>query len=123
MTDPKHNWLKGMIGDVMGKQERQELILSILAHTKLVLPPKVIYVNLQRNGATFGERTVNRHLSELQDLGLVAKIDEQRGYYEITEKGLDHLNQNIEVDQLGMGPDPDEDEVDPERWANSSKKE
>ncbi|WP_226021903.1 winged-helix domain-containing protein [Halomicrobium salinisoli] len=77
----------------MGKEERQRKILELLDTSELALPPKPIYVNLQLQGATFGERTVNRHLSEMEEEGYVEKIDDRRGYYRITDAGRDLLNQ------------------------------
>lgn len=91
MMESKQESMTGVSDDVMGKPERQRKVLQVLDKSNLALPPKVIHWNLQREGATFGERTVHRHLSEMAENGLVEKVNEKRGYYRITEDGRDFL--------------------------------
>jgi hypothetical protein len=86
----------------MGKQQRKRLVLSFLASHRLALPPAVLYRNLRlRKNATFSQNSMETYLSELEADGLVKRVDptalesrdvEQitngRGYYLITEAGL-----------------------------------
>jgi len=88
----------------MGKRERKELVLTFLSETRLALPPKVIFRNLRlKHNATFSEKSLNNYLSELEAQDFITRVDpealeqrtvsdvgpDDRGYYLITESGLD----------------------------------
>lgn len=88
----------------MGKQERKDMVLKFLADYRLALPPAVLYRNLRlRENATFSEKSLGNYLSELEESGLVKRVDpealadrhvepigeDDRGYYLITEAGAD----------------------------------
>lgn len=75
----------------MGKEERRRAILEFLADSDLALPPKPIYINMRRRGATFGRKTVERHLKDMVEEGLVDRVLEEEGYYAITEDGRRYL--------------------------------
>lgn len=79
----------------MGKEERRRAILQFLDESDLALPPKPIYINMKRQGATFGRKTVERHLKDLESEGLVEKALENEGYYAITEKGRRYLDGDL----------------------------
>lgn len=88
----------------MGKAERKQVVLQFLADTRLALPPKVLFRNLRlQNNVTFSEKSLNNYLKELDNDGFVTRVDplglenrqisavsdDQRGYYFITEAGVD----------------------------------
>lgn len=91
----------------MGKEERRRAILEFLAGCDLALPPKPIYVNMSRQGATFGKKTIERHLGDMADEGLVERVLEAEGYYAITDKGLAYLEGDLDADDLQL---PDDEE-------------
>lgn len=85
----------------MGKQDRKALVLQYLVHTRLALPPAVLYRNLRlRQNATFSESTLKNYLDELEAEGLIKRVDPEamvereavavengRGYWMATERG------------------------------------
>ena len=88
----------------MGKSDRKDLVVQFLAETRLALPPAVLYRNLRlRHNATFSEKSLSNYLSELEADGLVKRVDpealakrevvavgeNERGYYLITEAGVE----------------------------------
>lgn len=81
-----------MEDDTMSKEDRREVILQFLADTGLALPPAPLYFNMKREMfVTFSKRTMQRHLKEMREEGLVQKIEEGDGYWRITEDGSDYL--------------------------------
>lgn len=77
----------------MSKEDRREVILQFLADTGLALPPTPLYYNMKRDMfVTFSKRTMQRHLKEMRDEGLVRKIEQGDGYWEITEDGRQYLD-------------------------------
>ena len=88
----------------MGKSDRKDLVVQFLAETRLALPPAVLYRNLRlRQNATFSEKSLSNYLTELEEDGLVKRVDpealasrevvavgeNERGYYLITEAGVE----------------------------------
>ena len=64
--------------------------------------PTPIWVNLTDNlGATEKSReTISRRMGKLEQMGLLERVDETRGYYRITEKGLAYLSGELEREEL-----------------------
>lgn len=64
--------------------------------------PTPVWVNLSSNlGATGKSReTVSRRMGHLEQMGLLERVDETRGYYRITEKGLAYLSGELEREEL-----------------------
>lgn len=75
----------------MAVNKRDEAILRFLAEKDIALPPRPLYENLRLEGATFSYRTVSRRLNHLHELGLVEKVLQEKGYYQITQEGHDYL--------------------------------
>jgi Fe2+ or Zn2+ uptake regulation protein len=87
--------------DDMGKEDRKEMVLKLLAESGFALPPAAIFRNAKLQGATFERRSVNNYLEELAEEGLVKKIDAnalnegeikevdpgKSGYFIATEEG------------------------------------
>lgn len=78
----------------MEPNRRDEAILRFLAEKDIALPPTPLYENLRLKGATFSHRTTRRRLKQLEEAGYVEKILDEKGYYQITEKGREWLEEN-----------------------------
>jgi repressor of nif and glnA expression len=76
------------------------VVLEFLARHDLELPPKALYVNLNRHGHNIGYSTVQARISELEEHGFVEKAES--GYYHITEKGRSWLDHELDDDDLGL---------------------
>jgi len=74
-------------------------ILEFLAEHDLELPPKPLYHNLNRHGHEIGYSTVRQRLGELDEHGLIEKVDEA-GYYEVSSKGQAYLDGGLELTDL-----------------------
>jgi len=92
-------------GGDMPPEERREVVLEFLADHSIALPPKAIFRGLKiERGVTFSYRTTQTILSELEEQGLVARVDKaeldkgniepipeddagKRAYYMITMSG------------------------------------
>jgi len=90
----------------MVKSERKELVLQFMEEHPLALPPVLIYRNLRlHRSLRVGKETVKNYLTELEEEGLVLRIDKQalddgeikeadaddRAYYIINDKGREFL--------------------------------
>jgi Fe2+ or Zn2+ uptake regulation protein len=80
----------------MGKEERKEQVLAVLADSGLALTPYVLYRNLKMRGATFERRSLGNYLPELVDEGRVERIDFDDGHplYQITTSGRESISDN-----------------------------
>jgi len=92
--------------DEMGKSDRKALVLQYLVHTRLALPTAVLYRNMRlRQNATFSESTLKNYLSELEEEGLIKRVDPEamaerkvvevdngRGYWLATEAGREQTD-------------------------------
>jgi Fur family transcriptional regulator, ferric uptake regulator len=74
-------------------------ILEFLADHDLELPAKPLYRNLNRHGHGIGYSTVRQRLRELEDHGLLERIDDA-GYYEVSPKGEAYLAEELDVSDL-----------------------
>lgn len=70
--------------------------------TRVALPPTAIWMNVnQQMGAIDrAPNTISRRVKKLNEMGLVECIDEERGYYRITDKGLAYLEGELEAEDL-----------------------
>jgi hypothetical protein len=92
----------------MSKEDRKRIVLSALADIGWAVPPKVLYRNLKlHQNISFEERSIKTYLDEHVEDGYVRKVDPKkmeqreiqdldensssRGWYIITQKGLDRL--------------------------------
>lgn len=78
---------------------KDDLILEFLAEHDLELPAKPLYRNLNRHGHEIGYSTVRQRLGELEEHGLLEKVDEA-GYYQVSSKGMSYLDGELESDEL-----------------------
>lgn len=75
------------------------LILEFLAEHDLELPAKPLYRNLNRHGHEIGYSTVRQRLSELEEHGLIEKVDDA-GYYQLSDRGHAYLDGDLDVEDL-----------------------
>ncbi|ELZ14084.1 hypothetical protein C477_21230 [Haloterrigena salina JCM 13891] len=75
------------------------LILEFLAENDLELPAKPLYRNLNRHGHEIGYSTVRQRLRELEEHGLIEKVDEA-GYYQVSSMGKAYLEGELELGDL-----------------------
>lgn len=78
----------------MGKEERKLLVLELLGKSDLALPPKVIFLNLKKRGATFERRTLTNYLNELEEEGYIEQAADTPNYWQITDEGRRYLLSN-----------------------------
>lgn len=76
-----------------------DAILELLFETDIALPPAVISFNIE-----VSHPTVRRRLPKLLEHDLVRKADEDKGYYEITEKGRKYLAGDLDASELENEP-------------------
>lgn len=92
---PRVSWMTG----------NDDSILEYLHEHDVALPPTGLEINLGREGVSISYSTIHRRLQKLQDKGLVDKIDEQKGYYAITDKGHEYLSGELDASELEDDPD------------------
>jgi len=68
--------------------------------TRSPFPRRGLEINLAREQIGISYRTINRRLKQLHEKGLVEKIDEQSGYYAITDTGRAYLAGEIAASEL-----------------------
>lgn len=68
----------------------------------VALPPTVVWYNLHDLLEVIDKSrdTVARRMRQLTDRGLLSKVSEERGYYQITQKGRDYLTGDLDADNL-----------------------
>ncbi|TYT61813.1 helix-turn-helix domain-containing protein [Natrialba swarupiae] len=71
-------------------------ILEFFEEVGIAMPPAVVSYNL--DGVS--HPTVKRRLPILVDHGLLEKVDTNRGYYEITDRGRSYLEGELEATDL-----------------------
>jgi hypothetical protein len=59
----------------MGKQERKQQTLELVVESNMAFTPYTLWRNLQLRGATFSYRSTKRFVSEMQDDGLLQKLE------------------------------------------------
>lgn len=77
-------------------------ILEFLDEHDLALPPKALYLNLNRHGHEIGYSTVRERVRVLSDNGMLAEV-EDGGYYAVTDLGRRWLADDVSADELSDG--------------------
>ncbi|WP_425492173.1 ArsR family transcriptional regulator [Halovivax limisalsi] len=72
------------------------VIVEFFGEAGIAMPPAVVNYNLEG----ISKSTLKRRLPELVERGLLEKVDETKGYYEITEMGRDYLAGDLDADDL-----------------------
>jgi len=71
-------------------------IVEFFGESGIAMPPAVVNYNLQG----ISKSTLKRRLPELVEHGLLEKVDETKGYYQITKKGRAYLAGELDADDL-----------------------
>jgi DNA-binding MarR family transcriptional regulator len=68
----------------------------------VALSPTPVWVNLAKIRETTDKKqnTFSRRMNQLAQADLLRKVDDQRGYYVITEKGQQYLAGNLDAEAL-----------------------
>lgn len=86
----------------LGKYD--EPILELLAESEIAAPPAVIAFNLEWQGiASPAYSTVQRRLQKLTKHSLLDRVESDKGYYAISDKGRAYLEGELDLEEL----DPD----------------
>lgn len=70
-------------------------ILEFFKEHRIALPPTAVAYNID-----FSEAYIKARMGKLQDNDLLVKVDETKGYYEITNLGIAYLAGDIDVEEL-----------------------
>ena len=71
-------------------------IVEFFGETGIAMPPAVVDYNL----SGVSKSTLKRRLPHLVDADLLEKVDDAKGYYEITEKGRAYLAGELDAADL-----------------------
>nr|WP_049915318.1 hypothetical protein [Natrialba taiwanensis] len=76
--------------------------LETNAGHRIALPPTTVWYNLVEELGVLdrSQNTVSRRMNVLSDANLLEKIDEKRGYYRITDRGLAYLRGELAASEL-----------------------
>lgn len=76
---------------------------------RICLPPMAVWYNLveQMGALDRSSATISRRMKILDKMGLLEKVDEKRGYYRMTDKGLAYLDGDLDAEDLQL---PDDEE-------------
>lgn len=68
----------------------------------VVLSLSIVWWNLcnDRGMLDKSRETIARRMRKLPEFGLLERVDEDRAYYRMTQKGADHLAGEIEAEEL-----------------------
>jgi CTP-dependent riboflavin kinase len=74
---------------------------------RIALPPTAVWYNLVEELGMLdrSQNTISRRMNVLSDTDLLAKTDEKRGYYRITDRGLAYLSGELTASDLDRTED------------------
>ena len=74
---------------------------------RIALPPTAVWYNLVEELGVLdrSQNTVSRRMNVLSEESLLEKIDEKRGYYRITDRGLAYLEGGLDMSDLERNED------------------
>jgi DNA-binding MarR family transcriptional regulator len=88
--------------------ETDDAILEFLQNlevdgSRIWLAPTPVWINLTHNldALSMSRDTVSRRMGKLEAMGLLERVDDDRGYYKITDKGLAYLAEELDRDDIG----------------------
>lgn len=72
------------------------------ADFRVALPPTAVYVNVveELKALDRSPNTISRRMKILDQMGLLERVDEERGYYRITDRGLQYLQGELDASDL-----------------------
>ena len=92
---------------IPGMDQLDELILEFFeamgspGGEPVALPPTPVWLNLAevREATDKRQNTVSRHMGDLASAGLLEKVDDDRGYYAITDLGGRYVNNELTAEE------------------------
>ncbi|WP_231186356.1 MarR family transcriptional regulator [Haladaptatus sp. DYF46] len=75
-----------------------DTILEFFEEHAIALPPAAVAYNID-----FSYSHVRNRMRTLADHGLLLKVDEEKGYYGITDQGIAYLAGELEAKELESG--------------------
>jgi DNA-binding transcriptional ArsR family regulator len=98
---------KGMRPRVPWMNETDDAILEFLESldtdgVRVWQAPTPVWINVTRNfdALDVSRNTVSRRMGKLAEMGLLERVDEKRGYYKITDKGLAYLSEELDREDI-----------------------
>ena len=89
---------------VEGMNEVDDAVLEFFEAQEegVALPPTVVWYNLHERLEVIDKSrdTVARRMRQLTERGLLSKVSEERGYYQITQNGYDYLTGDVDPEDL-----------------------
>lgn len=70
-------------------------ILEFFEEHRIAVPPSVLTYHLN-----YSKVHINNRMRKLADKGLLEKVDQERGFYAITDLGLEYLAGEVEAEEL-----------------------
>jgi len=95
---PRVPWMNEVDDSILEFFEDLEVNKGI----RVPLPPTAVWYNLVEELGVVNRSadTISRRMNTLAEQGLLEKVDENRGYYRITDKGLDYLHGDLDATEL-----------------------
>ncbi len=64
--------------------------------------PTPVWINLTHNldALDVSRNTVSRRMGKLAEMGLLERVDDTRGYYRITDKGVAYLSEELGREEI-----------------------
>jgi repressor of nif and glnA expression len=84
------NWMTGS----------DDKILELLAEGELALNKKAMHVNFEIRDIDLSYTTIKRRIPDLEEAGLVRKVQPEGAYYQITDEGLAYLDGEHEPPEI-----------------------
>lgn len=104
-TDVMNGWV--MRPRVPWMNETDDAILEFYAELDAVgfriwLAPTPVWINLTQNLSLLDKSrdTISRRMAKLAEMELLVRVDDKRGYYRITDKGLKYVAGDLDADDL-----------------------
>lgn len=74
---------------------------------EVALPPTAVWYNLVVDLCVLDKstNTISRRMNRLDEMGLLEKVDQKRGYYKFTDKGRRYLNGDLDAEELQLEDD------------------
>lgn len=81
--------------DVSWMTRADDRILEFYDETSISAPPAVVAYNIDMS-----ETHIKRRILTLRDHGLLTKVSQEKGYYQITQLGKQYLSGRVTAEEL-----------------------
>lgn len=77
-----------------------EFFYELGGEPSVALPPTVVWWNIveDRQESDRASSTVNRRMKQLREAGMLERAEQEKGYYRITQLGIDYLENDLDDD-------------------------